>query len=166
MIAETAGATRLILPDEAATAALGARLAAALRPGDLVALSGGLGAGKSVLARAIVRALLGEPDAIVPSPSYTLVNVYAARAGEVWHADLYRLGGPPDALELGLVEALSHAIVLVEWPERLGADLPARHLEIALELLPGSNGAEPREARATPRGPGWDRALAAIGGDA
>ncbi|MDT8345142.1 MAG: tRNA (adenosine(37)-N6)-threonylcarbamoyltransferase complex ATPase subunit type 1 TsaE [Thermohalobaculum sp.] len=158
-------AARLILPAEAATAALGAQLAGGLAPGDVVALWGGLGAGKSVLARAILRALLGDAAAAIPSPSYTLVNVYDTPRGEVWHADLYRLAGPGEALELGLIEAMAGgAILLIEWPDRLGADLPARRLDIALAPLPAPAeppAAEPPALAAPARdAPGPDAAAA------
>ena len=115
---------RIALPDEAATNQLGADLALALRPGDVVALSGEVGAGKSTLARAIVRTLLGDERADVPSPTFTLVQPYEGAAFPVLHADLYRLGDPSEVDELGLGEA-SEGAVLVEWPERgdLG-DLP------------------------------------------
>lgn len=147
------------LADEMATVTAGARLAAALAPGDAVMLSGGLGAGKSALARAVVRALLGDPDAEVPSPSYTLVNVYETPRGEVWHADLYRLADTSETAELGLEDAFDAAIVLLEWPERLGAALPARRLEIALEIA----GETARRARVIPHGPGWEAAMASLG---
>ena len=93
------------LPDEAATSAFGAALAAELQPGDLVLLEGDLGAGKSTLARALVRALVGEPALEVPSPSFALVQPYERPAGPVLHADLYRLGAShtlSDAIEGGL----------------------------------------------------------------
>jgi tRNA threonylcarbamoyladenosine biosynthesis protein TsaE len=155
----------LTLASEAETVALGRRLAAALAPGDAVMLTGPLGAGKSALARAIVRARLGEPDAAVPSPSYTLVNVYDTADAEIWHADLYRLADAEEALELGLIDALAHAILIVEWPDRLGAALPARRLEIRLDPLPGATAGrdEPRAARITPVGPGWGEVRAGIG---
>jgi tRNA threonylcarbamoyladenosine biosynthesis protein TsaE len=110
----------LHLPDDAATAELGRRLAAGLKPGDLVLLSGGLGAGKSALARAIIRQLLGEPEADVPSPSFSLVQPYAAPIGPVLHADLYRLASEREIDELGLFDTQA-AIVIVEWPERAPA---------------------------------------------
>ncbi len=103
--------------------ALAAHLAAALRPGDIVALSGDLGAGKTTLARAVLRALgwTGE----VPSPTYTLVQTYDPPDVplSVWHVDLYRLAGPDDADGLGLFE--TDAALIIEWPERLGNRLPA-----------------------------------------
>lgn len=153
----------LRLPDAAATARLGALLARALAPGDTVLLAGPLGAGKSALAQAVIQALLGEPEAEIPSPSYTLVNVYETPRGPVWHADLYRLGGAADELEeLGLAEAMAAgaALVLVEWPERLAGALPARRLEVALSGPAGGG----REARLTRRGPGWERLTAVLEG--
>ena len=151
----------LHLPDEAATARLGAALAGCLAPGDTVLLRGPLGAGKSALARAVIAALIGDLEAEIPSPSYTLVNVYETPAGPVWHADLYRLGGGAEEVEeLGLAEAMSEgaALVLVEWPERLGSDLPGRRAEIALSG-PASGG---RDAAATLHGPGWERVAAML----
>jgi tRNA threonylcarbamoyladenosine biosynthesis protein TsaE len=125
----------LDLPDPAATDALGERLAAILRPGDVVALEGPLGAGKTALARATVRALT-DPAEEVPSPTFTLVQVYQAPAGPLYHFDLYRLEAPDQAVELGIDDAFAEGISLVEWPDRLGGYLPRRHLKIALEAGP------------------------------
>ncbi len=105
------------LPDDAATAVLGQALASGLRPGALVLLYGDLGAGKTALARAIVRALVGDPDHEVPSPTFALVQPYQAGVVPILHADLYRLGNPREIDELGLLDN-PDAIVLVEWPER------------------------------------------------
>lgn len=114
------------------TASFGARLAPLLRPGDAVLLEGPLGAGKSHLARAAIRALT-SPVEEVPSPSYTLVQTYEARDGTpVWHADLHRLGGPDEVWELGLLDALPTAIGFVEWPDRLGAHAPRDALWLRL----------------------------------
>lgn len=121
------------LPDEAATEQLGAMLATRLNPGDVVGLKGDLGAGKTTLARAIVRAAAGEPELIVPSPTFTLVEVYDTPKGAYWHFDLYRLETPEQVYELGWEEALAEGIVLLEWPERLGPLLP-QHLSVTLEL--------------------------------
>jgi tRNA threonylcarbamoyladenosine biosynthesis protein TsaE len=155
----------LALPGLAATEALGRALAPRLVPGDAVLLSGGLGAGKSALARAVVRARLEDPQAQVPSPSYTIVNAYEAAGLRLWHVDLYRLADPSELAELGLEEAFAQAITLLEWPERLPAP-PPRRLEIALALPagaePGPEGApdgvmdEPREARIACHG-SWPR---------
>ncbi|WP_309086142.1 tRNA (adenosine(37)-N6)-threonylcarbamoyltransferase complex ATPase subunit type 1 TsaE [Chelativorans sp.] len=105
------------LPDEQATDLLGDDLALALRPGDVLALSGDLGAGKTTLARALIRAIAGERQLEVPSPTFTLVQSYALRI-PVHHFDLYRLAQPEELEELGFAEALAEGIVLVEWPER------------------------------------------------
>lgn len=126
----------LDLPDEAATAALAARLAALLQPGDVVLLAGDLGAGKSFLARALIRAAAGEPELEVPSPTFTLVQSYDLPAGELWHFDLYRLAAPDEVLELGWDEARL-GICLVEWPDRLGPLTPADRLKIELAHGPG-----------------------------
>ena len=121
----------LDLPDPAATDALGARLAQILRPGDVVALEGPLGSGKTALARAAIRALT-DPSEEVPSPTFTLVQVYESPAGPLYHFDLYRLEAPDQAVELGVDDAFSDGISLVEWPDRLGSYLPRRHLKITL----------------------------------
>ena len=121
------------LPDETATEQLGATLAARLKMGDIVGLKGDLGAGKTTLARAILRAAANDPDLIVPSPTFTLVEIYDTARGPIWHFDLYRLDRPEQVYELGWEEALSQGIVLLEWPERLGPLLP-RHLSVTLEI--------------------------------
>lgn len=125
---------RHFLPDEAATAALGARLAAGLAPGDLVLLSGGLGAGKTTLARALVRALMGDAGLDVPSPSFALVQPYEGNGRTVLHADLYRIVDPREVDELGLFDR-PEAIVLVEWPER-DRDLQSRGAMTVTLTLP------------------------------
>jgi tRNA threonylcarbamoyl adenosine modification protein YjeE len=128
----------LHLPDDAATADLGRRLAATLRPGDLFLLSGGLGAGKSALARAVIRTLMRDPALEVPSPSFALVQPYALSAGPVLHADLYRLRDEREIGELGLFDDPA-AIVLVEWPER--APSLAARATVRIELsIPKAGG--------------------------
>ena len=121
------------LADETATEQLGATLAARLRPGDVVGLQGELGSGKTTLARAILRAAAGDPELIVPSPTFTLVEVYETGRGTFWHFDLYRLETPEQVFELGWEEALAEGIVLIEWPQRLG-DLLPKHLSVILEV--------------------------------
>jgi tRNA threonylcarbamoyladenosine biosynthesis protein TsaE len=121
------------LADETATAALGAMLAQRLRPGDVVGLYGELGAGKTTLARGILRAAAGDPELIVPSPTFTLVEVYETERGTYWHFDLYRLEAPEQVYELGWEDALGEGIVLIEWPQRLGPLLP-KHLSVTLEV--------------------------------
>ncbi|NQW50449.1 MAG: tRNA (adenosine(37)-N6)-threonylcarbamoyltransferase complex ATPase subunit type 1 TsaE [Rhodospirillales bacterium] len=125
----------LPLPDEAATERLGAALAARLRPRDVVALEGGLGAGKTTLARAILRAASGDPALIVPSPTFTLVEVYETGRGSFWHFDLYRLEEPEQVFELGWEEARIDGVALVEWADRLGALLPRERLTIRLSVV-------------------------------
>ena len=123
---------RLRLEDEQATATLGVRLAARARPGDVVLLEGPLGAGKSTLARAFIRAMMQDPKLTVPSPTFTLVQSYETPSGaEIWHFDLWRLDGPEGLTELGWDEAAQN-IVLVEWPDRLGALTPAQALRVTL----------------------------------
>jgi tRNA threonylcarbamoyladenosine biosynthesis protein TsaE len=118
------------LPDEKATAALAARIAAPARAGDVIALEGELGAGKTSFARAFIRARGG--GGTVPSPTFTLVQVYETGDVPIWHFDLYRLRDPEEAWELGIEDAFRDGISLIEWPERLGSLLPARRLRISL----------------------------------
>ncbi|MSP49406.1 MAG: tRNA (adenosine(37)-N6)-threonylcarbamoyltransferase complex ATPase subunit type 1 TsaE [Alphaproteobacteria bacterium] len=120
-----------------ATRALAARLAPLLRAGDVVALSGELGTGKTFFARAVIQALGGPEE--VPSPTFTLVQTYDLAPTPVWHFDLYRLGKPEDAYELDLEDAFADAISLIEWPERLGALLPVDRLDIALAFGTSEN---------------------------
>ncbi|GHB02553.1 tRNA (adenosine(37)-N6)-threonylcarbamoyltransferase complex ATPase subunit type 1 TsaE [Algimonas arctica] len=120
------------LKTEIDTLALGARLASVLQAGDIVLLSGGLGAGKTTLARGLIQSRLGEID--VPSPTYTLVQAYDWGDVELWHCDLYRLDRPDDAYELGLMDAMGEEIVLIEWADKLGALCPGNALRIDLSF--------------------------------
>jgi tRNA threonylcarbamoyladenosine biosynthesis protein TsaE len=123
--------TRTIsLPDPAATDACARSLQPHLRPGDVIALSGDLGAGKTAFARALIQGFLG-PEAAVPSPTFTLVQTYETDVGPLWHCDLYRLEDPEEIFELGLEEAFQSAITLIEWPERMGIHLPEKALRLA-----------------------------------
>ena len=143
------------LPDEAATKALGEKLASVLRPGDAVCLTGPLGAGKSTLARALIRALT-SPDEEVPSPTFTLVQFYDGPDFPVAHFDLYRLTDPDEAYEIGLEEALEDGAALIEWPQRLEGRLPANRL--AIEITPSQDG-EARRATLVPHGTFEGRSL-------
>lgn len=132
MLKDSQGFARVIeLSDLAATEALGARIAAGLQKGDVVALEGDLGAGKTTLARAVLRALSVEEA--VPSPSFTLVQSYETARFPVRHFDLYRLEDPSEVDELGLEDALSDGAVLVEWPEKAKGRLPQDGLHVLLE---------------------------------
>lgn len=123
----------VVLPDEAATAALASAIAPLLRAGDVVALSGDLGAGKTTFARALIRVLAGNPALEVPSPTFTLVQAYGEAAIPVSHFDLYRLADGSELDELGFDDALAAGMALVEWPERARGRLPGA-LSIALAM--------------------------------
>jgi tRNA threonylcarbamoyl adenosine modification protein YjeE len=150
----------LDLPDAEATTALAARMAPHLRPGMAILLDGPVGAGKSHFARALIQALLASDGRHeeVPSPTYTLVQVYDAGGQEIWHADLYRLNDPLEIAELGLDEAFGRAICLVEWPDRLAAGAPRRALRLSLDYVPGGEG---RTVRLDPAGPEWGKVMTA-----
>jgi tRNA threonylcarbamoyladenosine biosynthesis protein TsaE len=139
----------IVLTDAAATERLGATVAAMLRPGDAICLSGELGAGKSTLARGLIRALT-TPDEDVPSPTFTLVQVYDGPDFPIAHFDLYRIERPDEAYELGLDEALDDGAAVIEWPERLSRGLPPDRLDISLAI---DN--DRRRARVVPHG-AWE----------
>jgi tRNA threonylcarbamoyladenosine biosynthesis protein TsaE len=130
---------------------LGAAVARLLRPGDALLLWGDLGAGKSTLARGLVRALT-TPDEEVPSPTFTLVQTYEGPEFPVAHFDLYRLSGPDEVFELGFDEALDEGAAVVEWPQRLGARLPHDRLDIELRRSSTGGPDEGRRARLEPHG--------------
>lgn len=144
------------LPTPEDTDAAAAALAGALRQGDVVLMSGELGAGKTAFARAAIRARLGFAED-VPSPTFTLVQTYEA-APPIWHADLYRLSDPDETIELGLLDAMDEAIVLIEWPDRLGPYAPSR----ALHLSIGYEAAGGRSLEWRAEGEGWDAAAATL----
>jgi tRNA threonylcarbamoyladenosine biosynthesis protein TsaE len=124
---------------EGETAALAASLAGKARPGDVILLAGPLGAGKTVFARAFIRARAGEPTLEIPSPSFTLVQIYETKAVKIWHFDLWRLANHFALEELAWDEAQS-GICLVEWPDRLGPLVPEDALRITLTLQPHGRG--------------------------
>ncbi len=128
------------LPDHEATEDFARKLAEELKAGDLVTLSGGLGAGKTTFARALVRTLANEPELEVPSPTFTLMQVYDGPLCPIVHADFYRLSGGYELVELGWEEMTESAIALVEWPERAEDALNPDHLDIRLDFAPGGQG--------------------------
>lgn len=141
-----------VLPDEDATLSLGRAVARILMPGDFLALHGELGAGKTTLTRGIIRALLGS-DEEVPSPTYTLVQMYEGPVFPLWHFDLYRLEDPEGVEELGWDDTVE-GVALVEWPERAGRHLPAVRLDVLLEIH-----GDQRRVRLEPKGEGWQERL-------
>ncbi len=138
------------LPDLAATKKMAARLASVLKSGDVVALDGALGAGKTEFCRAVIHAFGYRGD--VPSPTFTLLQIYQPDEDcpPLWHMDLYRLEHPEEAFELGIEDGFETAISLIEWPSRLGRYLPEGGLTLRLDIAPD----------------GISRKLAIIGGDA
>lgn len=140
------------LPSLDATAQFARTLAPLFKPGDVIALRGGLGAGKTTLARALIETLLGR-ETDVPSPTYTLVQTYDGPAFPIFHMDLYRLEQPDDVFELGWDETLN-GLALIEWPERAGAHLPAWRLDLTLEIL-----GDTRKAILEPYGEDWQTRL-------
>ncbi len=153
--------TTIFLPNESATVALAARLAPLARIGDVLALWGTLGAGKSVFARSFIRTR-GRPDEEVPSPTFTLVQMYPPAApfeGTVYHFDFFRLSSPEEAYELGIEEAMIDGISLMEWPERVQPLLPPHRLNLAFRPGP-----RPESRRVAVSGGGdWRQRLAEAG---
>lgn len=127
----TRSSTTLHFATADATAGFAARLGPRLLPGDTILLSGPVGAGKTHFARALIEAILPEPEDI-PSPTFTLVQTYDTLRGELWHTDLYRISSETEIDELGLPDAFDTAICLVEWPDRLGPVRPANALSLDL----------------------------------
>lgn len=141
------------LPSPEATTRLAEWLAPGLHAGDVLLIDGPIGAGKTHFCRALIQsrlASLGRSED-VPSPSYTLVQVYDAGDCEIWHVDLYRLSGYDDVAELGFDEAFDRAICLIEWPDRLGQHAPVAALRIDLALVEGKDNARSARFSATDR---------------
>src|SRR5262249_1938232 len=138
----------MALPNEQATRRLALDVAAALEPGDLVTLSGDLGAGKTAFARAAIRTLAEDPAIDVPSPTFTLLQTYDLPQFPLAHADLSRVSGSSELAELGFDDLPPGAVVLLEWPDRAAGMLPPNRLDVTLTLAP-QFGADYRHARIT-----------------
>ena len=149
-------ARELYLADLAATERLAREIARLARTGDVLALAGPLGVGKTAFVRAFIRALGGEEE--VPSPTFTLVQLYELGALRLYHFDLYRLERPEEAYELGIEEAFAEGVSLIEWPERLGPLLPPERLDVTLAFAEESDS---RRVRLTGHGR-WAKRLAEL----
>lgn len=130
--------TRIDLETPDKTCALARALGCLLAPGDTILLVGEIGAGKTHFARCLIQSRLDAPEDI-PSPTYTLVQTYETAAGEIWHADLYRLTDLSEIEELGLTQAFTDAICLIEWPDRMGDQSPAAALTLRLDMAQGGD---------------------------
>lgn len=151
----------ITLPDADATARIARRTGALLRPGDVLLLSGPVGAGKTHFARSLIQSLLPMPED-VPSPTFTLVQTYEGTDFEIWHTDLYRLTNADEVIELGLLEAFETAVTLVEWPDRLGDLVPANAL--SLTFAPKAD-PDQRGLDVTWSDPRWDDRAGEISND-
>ena len=141
--------------DEAGLTRIAELIALKVRAGDLITLTGDLGAGKTTFARAFIRAMLDDLTAEVPSPTFTLVQSYPTQRIEIAHFDLYRLNSPDELDEIGFDEAVTGGVALVEWPERAGDRLSGNRLDIALA---SGNPAATRTITLTPDA-GWTARL-------
>jgi tRNA threonylcarbamoyladenosine biosynthesis protein TsaE len=140
-----------IVTSEEETAALAARVAALLRPGDVLCLRGDLGAGKTTFTRSLVAAL--GSSAPVSSPTFTLVHEYKGGLLPIWHVDAYRLRSADDTADIGLDDVFlsGEGVVVIEWPERIEGALPDDHLDITIQ----DTGGDTRTIHIFPHGPRW-----------
>ena len=148
----------IALSDQTATEDLAASLARLAGTCDVLALAGDLGTGKTVFARAFIRALGTVEE--VPSPTFTLVQIYELGRVTVYHFDLFRLNAPGEVFELGIEEAFADGISLIEWPERMLGLLPGERLDVALAMGPTTDS---RHVRLTGHG-AWAERLRGLHG--
>ena len=125
--------TVFMATNESETQAIAAQLAAVVKAGDIIALDGTLGVGKTVFCRGFIRAFL--PDQEVPSPTFTLLQTYDTDRFPIYHFDLYRLKKPEEVYELGIEDAFADGVSLIEWPEKMGGILPKKHIHIRMETV-------------------------------
>ncbi|OSQ40578.1 tRNA (adenosine(37)-N6)-threonylcarbamoyltransferase complex ATPase subunit type 1 TsaE [Thalassospira mesophila] len=149
------------IKNQAGTEKLAASLAATAGAGDVILMHGTLGMGKSAFCRAYIRALADNPDEEVPSPTFTLVQVYELEPLPVWHFDLYRLSDPEEVHELDIEDAFNEAVSLIEWPDRLEYLTPENRLDIYIE--PGSN-PDARQIKLVAHGNDWEKRLDSVTG--
>ncbi|MBX2832135.1 MAG: tRNA (adenosine(37)-N6)-threonylcarbamoyltransferase complex ATPase subunit type 1 TsaE [Rhodospirillales bacterium] len=152
----------ITVSDQNGTEALASDLAAMAKPGDVILMHGTLGMGKSAFCRAFIRAMAKNPHEEVPSPTFTLVQIYELDPLPVWHFDLYRLSDPEEVHELDIEDAFVDAVSLIEWPDRLEYLTPENRLDIHIE--PGSN-VDGRVFKLDPHGDDWSKRVDAISGD-
>lgn len=145
--------------DETGTARLAQRLATMLRSGDVVLLDGTLGAGKTAFSRALIRAVLADPEALVASPTFTFSQIYIADHLTITHFDLYRMGEAEEVFDLGWDDARAEGAVLVEWPERLQALTPKEALTVSIVLHPDHDTARTFRFRGSEA---WSRRLSGV----
>jgi len=160
---DTMNTRTLHLRSERATQRLGHAIGTFLRPPDTVLLQGELGSGKTSFARGLIRSLLYHPEDI-PSPTFNLIQIYETLTGELWHIDLYRIRTSNEIDELGLIDAFSTSICVIEWPDRLGSLTPQSAL--TLELAPSTDNDGAREVTLSWTAERWTRPLLNIGKDA
>ncbi|SMR82569.1 tRNA threonylcarbamoyladenosine biosynthesis protein TsaE [Aliiroseovarius halocynthiae] len=148
----------LAFPTPDHTTAFAAALADQLAPGDVILLSGGIGAGKTHFARSVIQHRLAAQGRAedVPSPTFTLVQTYDDPVCEIWHSDLYRLTHPDEVEELGLIDAFDTAICLVEWPDRLGALTPQNAVHIEFSADAASDNPDLRNAQISGQADRWE----------
>lgn len=147
--------------DQNGTEALAGKLAALAKPGDVILMHGTLGMGKSAFCRAYIRARANNPYEEVPSPTFTLVQIYELDPIPVWHFDLYRLSDPEEIHELDIEDAFADGVSLIEWPDRLEYLTPENCLDIHIE--PGST-ADGRVFQLVPHGVDWQKRIENLDG--
>lgn len=118
--------------NEAETIAIAGRLAARVKPGDIIALNGTLGVGKTAFCRGFIQSFLPETE--VPSPTFTLLQTYDTPEFSIYHFDMYRLKAPEEAYEIGIEDAFADGVSLIEWPEKIGNLLPKKHIAVTIEM--------------------------------